>query len=194
MPLRPREVIQCDKDGSDIRWFSSALDACASLGVNGKEHIYKSIKYGVVAFGYRWRWADEPIVTPQSYDMRLKPIIAFKDGIDIEYPNIGIASKETGASISHIQDVILTGGQAKGYRFRLAGSPSKPIAKRQPKRKAVVAIDDQGDIVQEWPCAYDAAKGLGVIDAAIYHALNKKYPNAKCKGYQLRYKDEYNKQ
>lgn len=187
MPLTPRAIVQCTKEGEDIKTFPSALDACKELGIKNKEHIYKSIKYGVVAYGYRWRFADEPLVEPQTYGMRLKPVIATKDGIDVEHPSIVAASKETGATVSHIQECILTGGKAKGYRFRLAGTDPKPVAKRGVRYKVVVALDDDGNIAKRWPCVYDAARDLGVIDAAIYWAVNPKHPNAKCKGYWLRY-------
>ena len=191
MPLAPRAIVQCSKDGEDIRVFPSALEACEAVGTKHKVHIYKSIKYGVVAFGYRWRWIDEPLKDAQGYNMRLKPVIASKDGIETEYDNIVIASKDIGATISHIQEAILTGGTAKGYQIRLKGEEQKPKAKRSSRYKEVIAIDDDGNIVKQWASVYDASKELGVIDAAIYWCVSPKHPNAKCKGYRLRYKEGY---
>ena len=54
----------------------------------------------------------------------------------------------------------------------------------------IYAIDDDGNVVSEYECAYDCAKALDVIDAAVYWCLNPKHPNAKCKGHRLRYKPE----
>lgn len=187
MPLTPRAIVQCTREGKDIKAFPTISDACKELGITNKERIYKSIRHGVVAFGYRWRYADEPLAEPQGYGMRLKPIIATKDGVDKEYSNIVVASNEIGATISHIQEAILTGGVAKGYRFRMKGT--EPKKKKDRHRKTVYAIDDDGNVVKEWPCVYDAAAALGVIPAAIYLTINPKRPEARCKGYRLRYKE-----
>lgn len=55
--------------------------------------------------------------------------------------------------------------------------------------KEVVAIDDDGNVVREFESAYDAAEKLGVINAAVYWALNEKHSEARCRGYRLRYKE-----
>ena len=191
MALSPRAIVQCDKDGNDIRYFPSVKEACIELGIANKEHIYRSIKYGVVAYDCRWRYADEPLVEPVGFDMRLKPVIAAKDNVEEEYPSIVSASKATGASISHIQEAILTGGVAKGYRFYLAGT--SPKQKKPRFRKAVVAIDEDNNILKEWPSAYDAALDLGVNLSAIYLCINPKRRYSQCKGYRLKYKDDLNK-
>ena len=188
MPLTPRAIVQCDRDGKDIRSFPSVIEACKELGITNKEHIYRSIKYGVVAFGYRWRYLDEPLAEMQGYNMRLKPVIATdRDGVDHEYKSIVDASSDLGVSVSHIQEAIITGGLAKGYRFRLLGADPKP--KKNRHRNVVVALDDEGNIIKQWPSVYDAAENLGVIPSAIYWAINPKHKNAKCKGHRLRYKD-----
>ena len=54
--------------------------------------------------------------------------------------------------------------------------------------KEVVAIDDDGNVVREFEIAYDMAKYLGVINAAVIWALNEKRPEVRCKVYRLRYK------
>ena len=188
MPLTPRAVVQCTREGEDIKAFPTVIDACKELGIKNKEHIYKSIRHGVVAFGYRWRYLDEPLVEPQAYDMRLKAVVAVKDSVDQEFPSIVEASKATGATVSHIQQAILTGGKAKGYCFRLKGSGPKEAKGRH--CRAVVAVDDSGSTIREWPSVYATAESLGVIPAAIYQAINSRRPDAKCKGYRLRYKGD----
>lgn len=168
--------------------FPSVQEACEALGIKSKDAIYKAIKYGLLAKGYRWRYLNTPLTPPQSYAMRLKPVIVSKDDIDIEYPSIVEASKATGASVSHIQQAIITGGLAKGFRFRLAGVKPKPNQGRH--HKTVIAFDDKGHIVKRWGSVKEAAIDLGVIGAAIYWAVNPKHPNATCKGYRLRYEDD----
>ena len=191
MPNKSRAIIQCNRDGEDIQMFSSVQEAGLALGIGDTGHIYKSIKYGLVAHGYRWRWVDEPLVDISSYGMRLKKVVAYKDDRETIYPSIVAASNELGASVSHIQMAILTGGVAKGYRFRLLGDPVKPLARRSSRSRAIVSIDDDGHIMGEYGSAKEAALLLGVSGPAIYWCLSKSHADSKCKGYRLRYKDEY---
>lgn len=188
MPLTPRAIFQCTRNGEDIRVFGSVNDICNALHISSKDKIYKAIKYGLVAYGYRWRYEDELLVDPSHYDMRLKPIIAYKDDASISYPSISKASLELDISISLIQQAIITGGKAKGYRFALQGEASKEPARRRITRKAVVALDEEGNIIKEWDNVKSASKDLSVSPSFLYWCLSPKR-NVKCKGYKLRYKE-----
>ena len=185
MPLTARSIVQCGTDGKDIQSFESAEKACKTLGILNRGHLYKAIKYGLICKDFRWRWADSPLVEPQSYDMRGKAVIAIQGEVKKRYKNVAEASKATGATISSIQQAILTGGLAKGYRFKLVGYKAKPIAKRSPKVLEVVALNEKGKAIRRWPSVIIAAIELGVSPSAVYYAVH--HPGSKCQGFRLKY-------
>ena len=185
MPLTARAIVQCGKDGKDIRSFESAEKACKTLGILNRGHLYKAIKYGLICRDFRWRWADSPLVKPQSYDMRGKAVIAIQGEDKKRYKNVAEASRATGATVSSIQQAILTGGMAKGYRFKLVGSKAKPIAKRSPKVLGVVSLNEKGKAIKRWPSVIIAAIELGVSPSAVYYAVH--HPGSKCQGFRLKY-------
>lgn len=185
MPLTARAIVQCGKDGKDIQFFESAEKACKTLGILNKGHLYKAIKYGLICRDFRWRWVDSPLADPQSYDMRGKAVLATKGEDKKRYKHVAEASRATGASVSSIQQAILTGGLAKGYRYKLVGSKSKPIAKRSPKVLGVVALNEKGKTIKRWPSVIIAAIELGISPSAVYYAVH--HPGSKCQGFRLKY-------
>lgn len=58
--LRPwgRGVIRIDADGKEKRYVSCGVAAEAMIN-GSRSHIYKAIRTGRTAYGYRWRWAEE---------------------------------------------------------------------------------------------------------------------------------------
>lgn len=190
MANSPVKVVMCSKKGKDIATFKSAREACKKNGISSPSNIYKAIKYGLIVKGYRWRFIDQPLMDLVSYDMKNKPIVAIKDDIRKEYESIDKASKELGISISHIEQAIITGGIAKGYRFFILGEKEKDIPRRNNRKKEVVILDENNNILESFGSVNEASIYLGVIPSAVYYALNKKNKNARCKGKILRYKED----
>lgn len=186
-----RKVIKCDKEGNDIATFESTKEAALSFGSATGNAICKAIKHGHMAFGYRWRYLGEPLyIRREGTPGKSRKIISIDiDNKEVIYKSISEASRSLGIGITAIESALLMGCEAKGYHFRYEGEPIAKSYKHDRHRKRVVSIDDNGNVVEEYSSAQECAKALGVIDAAVYRCLNKKYPNAKCKGYRLRYLD-----
>ena len=191
MALSPRKVIQCDQSGKDVRVFASSKDAALCFGSKNPSAISKAIKHGLSAFGYRWRYEGEELA-PKSNGTpgKRRGIIAIEqdNGNETLFPSLSEASRKLGIGLTAIESSLQTGCLAKGYRFRYEGESLVESGKGKRHKRKVVAIDDDGNIVAEYDCAYDCAKAYGVIDAAVYWCLSPRHPNAKCKGYRLRYK------
>lgn len=193
MALTPRKVIQCDRAGNDLRSFSSAKEAASFFNSNCPSAVQKAIRHGTCAFGYRWRYEGEPLyIRLEGTPGKRRRIVAVSqtDGKETTYPSLSDASRQLGIGITAIESSLLMGCLAKGYRFRYEGEEMAESFKNKKHRQAVVAIDDDGNIVKEFPSAYEAAKELGVIHAAIYRCLSPRNPDAKCKGFRLRYKKD----
>lgn len=191
MALTPRKVIQCDKAGNDLRPFPSAKEAAAFFDSNCPSAIQKAIRHGTCAFGYRWRYEGEHLfIRPEGTPGKRRRIAAINqsDGVETTFPSLSEASRQLGIGITAIESSLLMGCLAKGYRFRYEGEALAKSYKHERHRKKVVAIDDDGGIVAEYPCAMECARSLGVIKAAVYRCLREKDSKAKCKGYRLRYK------
>ncbi len=193
MPNVPRKVVQCDRSGNDLREFSSAKEAALSLGFLTPNAINKAVRHGRCAFGYRWRYADMPLyIKPEGTPGKSRRIVAIaKDGGEEAFPSLSEASRKLGIGITAIESALQMACKAKGYRFRYEGEALAKSYKHERYRRKVVAIDDDGGIVAEYPCAMECARSLGVIKAAVYRCLREKDSKAKCKGHRLKYKDEY---
>lgn len=193
MPNVPRKVVQCDRLGNDLREFNSAKEAAFSLGFATANAINKAVRHGNCAFGFRWRYADQPLyIKPMGTPGKSRKIIALgEEGSETTFPSISEASRKLGIGITAIESALLMGCEAKGYHFRYEGEPLAKSYKHDRHKRKVIAIDDKGRIIAEYPCAFDCAKTLGVIKAAVYRCLKEKDSKAKCKGHRLRYKDEY---
>ena len=192
MGNKARKVIQVDKTGKDLREFSSAKEAALYCGYpNGSSAISKAIRHGSCAFSFRWRYKDEPLYIKESGTPgKRRRIVAINSNNEERlFLSISEASRELGIGISSIESSLLMGCYAKGYRFRYEGEAIEKSYKRERNRKEVVAIDNEGNVIASYPSAYVCAESLGVIPAAVYRCLNSNNPNAKCKGYRLRYKE-----
>lgn len=194
MPNVPRKVIQCDRAGNDLREFPSIKEAQLSFGSTKGNSINKAIRHGCCAFGYRWRYAGEPLsIKPEGTPGRSRRVIAIdKDGNEDILPSLSEASRKLGIGITAIESALLMGCKAKGYHFRYEDKPMAASYKHDRHNRKVVAIDEANQIVAEYPSAKDCAASLDVIKAAVYRCLSQKGLNAKCKGYRLRYKDDIN--
>lgn len=192
MPNTARKVIQCDRSGNDLREFVSAKEAALSFGSTNGNAINKAIRHGNCAFGYRWRYADEPIyIKPEGTPGKSRSIVAIdENGTESIFSSLSEASRQLGIGLSAIESALHTGCAAKGFHFRYEGEPIAKSFKREKHRKAIIAIDDECQVVAQYASAYECAANLGVIPAAVYRCLNKNNPDAKCKGYRLRYKND----
>ncbi len=193
MPNVPRKVVQCDRAGNDLHEFNSAKEAALSLGFATSNAINRAARHGHCAFGYRWRYADMSLyIKPEGTPGKSRAIIAIGGNGDEEaFPSISEASRKLSIGLTAIEGALLRGCAAKGYHFRYEGEPLAKSYKHERHRRKVVAIDDGGRIVAEYPSAMECAKSLGVIEAAVYRCLREKDSKAKCKGHRLRYKGEY---
>lgn len=193
MSNTPRKVVQCDKEGNDLRTFNSAKEAALSFGSVTANAVNKAIRHGHCAFGYRWRYFGQPLyIKPEGTPGKKRGILAIdKEGNETLFPSLSEASRKLDIGLTTIESALLKGHEAKGYHFRYEGEPLARSYKHDRHRRSVVAIDEQGDIVAEYASASDCAASLGVITAAVYRCLREKGSKAKCKGYRLRYKDQY---
>lgn len=192
MPNVARKVIQCDKAGNDLQTFSSSLEAARSFGSSGSGNaISKAIRHGQCAYGYRWRYADEPLyIKPKGTPGKARRIIAVDEQEkEIILPSISGASRKLGIGVSSIESALISGCAAKGYRFHYEGSSPAKSYKHDRHHLGVEALDEEGNVVGVYDSAKEAAARLGVIPAAIYRCLNPKNKDAKCKGYRLRYRE-----
>lgn len=194
MKDRSRKVIQCDLEGNEIRVFDSAAQAATSYGSKWATSIHKAIKYGLVFYSSRWKYEGEELVellkaTPGLRRKVVAVNLATKE--ETVFPSMSEASRQLSLGLTSIESSLQTGGKAKGYTFYYEDVGPMPKERKIRTRNAIVALNDEGEIVREWKSAYDAAKELGVINAAVYRCLNKGNLNAKCKGYRLRYKNDY---
>ena len=191
MPITARKVVQCDQDGNPIASFDSAL--LASRACNGKTatSIHRAIRYGLLAFGYRWKYEDEPL-KPRSDGTpgKRRKVIALDLSSNEEtlFESMSEASRSIGIRLSAIESAIQTGCKAKGYRFRYEGEGFITPSKSAPYRKKVVALDDEDNPAIIFESAYEAAEKLRVNPSAIYWCLNPKHHSSKCKGYRFRYR------
>lgn len=191
MARTPRKVIQCDKDGKAIASFPSAKAASLSHGSPYPNAIHKAIRYGMTAFGYRWRYEGKECVNPlKKTPGKRRPIISIdiKDHQECLFESLSKASRELGIGISAIEHALLTGGQVKGYRFRYTDADAVIPAKRQPLTRSIEAIDEVGQVVATYPSAKEASKALGVSLSMIYWCTAHKRKQRRCKGLYLRYK------
>ncbi len=191
MARTPRKVIQCDKDGKAITSFPSAKAASLSHGSPYPNAIHKAIRYGMTAFGFRWRYEGEECVSPiKKTPGKRRPIISIniKDHQERLFESLSNASRNLGIGISAIEHALLTGGQVKGYRFRYADADAVIPAKSQPLTRSIEVIDEVGQVVANYPSAKEASKALGVSLSMIYWCTAHKSKNRRCKGYRLRYK------
>ena len=186
------KVIQCTKEGKDLREFSSAKEAQLFFGSKTGNSISKAIKHGNCAFGYRWRYAGQPLyIKPEGTPGKRRAIIADDlKGTETSYPSISEASRKLGVGITSIESSLLMGCTVKGYRFRYEGEPFSESFKHKRNRRKVLFLDDDGNVIKEYESAYDCAKDLGVIPGAVYRCLRGDKPNARCKGRRLRFKPE----
>ena len=191
MARTPRKVIQCDKDGKAIASFPSAKAASLSHGSPYPNAIHKAIRYGMTAFGYRWRYEGEDCVNSiKKTPGKRRPIISIniKDNQERLFESLSSASKDLGIGISTIEHALLTGGQVKGYRFRYADADAVIPAKRQPLTRSIEVIDEVGQVIATYPSAKEASLALGVSLPMIYWCTAHKESARRCKGYRLRYK------
>lgn len=191
MPLSPRRIIQCDLDGNEIRYFDSVKQALESLGSKWPTSINRAAKYGLTFHGYRWRFEGEELVTnPKGTPGARRKIVAvnLENKEEETFLSLSEASRRLGIGLTSIESSLQTGGNVKGYTFYYLDKGPLPKERKKRMHRAVIAIDEEGKMIKEWPSVSNAAKELGVIDAAIYGCLNSKNPNARCKGYRLRYK------
>ena len=193
MPNIPRKVVQCDRDGDDLRVFPSIKEAQLSFGSLNGNSINKAIKHGCCAFGYRWRYLDQPLyIKPEGTPGKSRSIIAFDDnGVEETFLSLSAASRSLGIGLSTIESALLMGCKAKGYYFRYEGESLAKSYKHERHKRKVIAIDEDGHVLTEYASAIEAAESLGVIKAAVYRCLRDKDSKAKCKGHRLRYQDEY---
>ena len=190
MANKPSRIIQCDKEGKDLREFSSAKEAQLFFGSKTGNSISKAIKHGNCAFGYRWRYVGQPLyVRPEGTPGKRRTIISDDlKGTETSYPSISESSRKLGIGITAIESSLLMGCTVKGYRFRYEGEPFSESFKHNRNRRQILVIDDDGNVIKEYANAYDCAKDFGVIPGAIYRCLRSCNPNARCKGRRLRYK------
>ena len=191
MALKERKVIQCYLDGSEIHIFDSAKQAASAMNSKWAMSIYRSIRYGFPAFGYLWKYEGCELTKRGDLTPGKKRKIVSKDistGKKRTHASISQASRELGVAVSSIESSLLTGCKAKGYIFYYSGESPVPSAKKNAYRKAVVALNDQDDVVREWPSVHAAAKELGVTIGAIYQCLGKDSQGRKCKDYRWAYK------
>ena len=186
------KVIQCDKEGNDLREFSSAKEAQLFFGSKTGNSISKAIKHGNCAFGYRWRYVGQPLyIKPEGTPGKRRAIIARDlNGAETSYPSISEASRKLGVGITSIESSLLMGCTVKCYRFRYEGEPFSESFKHKRNRRKVLVFDEDGNVIKEYESAYDCAKDLGVIPGAVYRCLRGDKPNARCKGHRLRFKQE----
>ncbi|MBO5527997.1 MAG: hypothetical protein J6A47_01585 [Bacilli bacterium] len=192
MANKPSRIIQCDKQGNDLREFSSAKEAQLFFGSKTGNSISKAIKHGNCAFGFRWRYVGQPLfIKPEGTPGKRRAIIADDlKGAETSYPSISEASRKTDIGITSIESSLLMGCTVKGYRFRYEGEKFSESFKHKRNRRKVLVLDDDGNVIKEYESAYDCAKNLGVIPGAVYRCLRGDNPNARCKGHRLRFKPE----
>lgn len=186
-----RKVIQCDTSGKEIRCFDSSRQAALSFGSIWPSSIHRSIKYGVTAFGFRWKYVgDELIKKARGTPGSKRKVIAIAGDIALPFESLSKASRILGIKLSTIEHAILTGDKVKGYRFYYQDIGPGLMEKKGRSKKPVVAVDNCGKPIKEWSSVIAAAFSLEVVPSAVYWCLNKKHPNAKCKGYRFRYKED----
>lgn len=190
MARTPRKVIQCDKDGKAIASFPSAKAASLSFGSPYPNAIHKAIRYGMTAFGFRWRYEGEDCSKPiKKTPGKRRPIISINiDNQERLFESLSNASKDLGIGISAIEHALLTGGQVKGYRFRYADADAVTPAKQNPLTRPIEVIDEVGQVVATYPSAKEASKALGVSLSMVYWCTAHKKKQRRCKGLHLRYK------
>ena len=195
MAGRSIKVVQCSIDGNDIASFPSAKDAALALGGKFGSSITRSIRYGTTSFGYRWRYFDKPLKEMRSDNQMGKArriVVTKPDGTYIAtYPSQSEAARQLGIGISLIESLLMTGGSSKDYHFYFEDLGDKRNDTPRYARE-IVSLNEDGSIYEEYPSVKVAAKSLGVIPAAVYIALRKDKPNARCKGHRFRYKSEVN--
>lgn len=193
MPGVPIIVIQCSLSGEDIRSFPSASEAAQNFGGKCPTPITRSIKYGTCAYGFRWRYHGTPLKPLRSDTKAGKArriVVTKPDGTYITtYPSQSEASRQLGIGITLIESLLMTGGSSKDYHFYYEELGDKRNDSTRICRP-IVALNDDDTIHAEYPSVKEAAKTLGVIPAALYVALRKSQPNARCKGHRFRYKQD----
>ena len=189
MPNSPIKIIQCDDDGNEIRIFDSASDAAKSFGNPTPNWIRKAAKNGTKAFGYRWKYyGTELKIKKAGTPGKKRSILAWKesDQTKLVFPSLSQAARELQLGVTSIEDALLNGRPRKGYYFQYLDEEPKTNFRKY--KKPLVAIDDEDNIVLEFPSVPDAAKALSVTPSALYFCLRPGFPNCRCKGYKWRYK------
>lgn len=69
------------------------------------------------------------------------------------YPSLTASSKDFSIGISAIEDSLLTGHVAKGYRFRYKGAKQMPINKKKRPVYSFLGLDASNNNIKEWPSA-----------------------------------------
>lgn len=189
MPNSPIKVIQCDENGNELRVFNNATEAAKYLSKESPNFIQKAIKNGTKAFGYRWKYyGTELKIKKTGTPGKRRSILAWKefDQTKLLFPSLSQAARELHLGVTSIEDALLNGRPRKGYYFQYLDEEPKTNYKKY--KKPLVAIDEDGNIVFEFPSVPDAAKALSVSPSALYFCLRPGFPNCRCKGYRWRYK------
>lgn len=189
MPNSPIKIIQCDDDGNEIRIFDSASDAAKSFGNLTPNWVRKAARNGTKAFGYRWKYyGTELKIKKTGTPGKKRSILAWKesDQTKLVFPSLSQAARELHLGVTSIEDALLNGRPRKGYYFQYTNEET--ITKYKKHRKPLVAIDDDDNVVHEYPSVAKAAESLSVSPSALYFCLRPGFQNHRCKGFRWRYK------
>lgn len=191
MAKQARRVVQCSLDGEELRYFESALEASKAMGGSYPTSIFRSIQYGRPAFRFRWKYEGEELKPlPCGTPGRRRRVISINTLTkeEITFISLSEASRSLGIGISTIESSLETGGVGKGYLFRYEGEESITPSRGNTFNRPILALDENGNTLREYPSVREASRILGVNESAIYRCLRKNNPQAKCKGYLFRYK------
>ncbi len=185
-----KKVVAVDNDGNDAHIFDNAKIAANHFSSNYPNSIFRSIRYGVKAFGYRWKYLGEELISPPIPKKGRKTgVIARKEetGEELSYSSLSEASRCLRIGLSAIESALLTGNKSKGYRFRYQGEEVRVPAKKRPMKLEVVALNDNREVAMRFSSVTSAAEHFHVVPSAIYRCLRKGSEDRRCKGYYWRY-------
>lgn len=193
MPFMPgiaHKIIQCDLEGNELRQFSSAKDAAEWIGVKYPTAIRRAIKCGVVAYGYRWKYAGKELIPlPKATPGVKRRVVAvnLETGRETLFASISEASRVLGIGVSHISNALITGCKGNNYRFFYEEAGAESLSKKPRPCHEILCYGKRGEPKRVFASAKECALALGVSVPAVYRCINAKRSQPRCQGYRLRY-------
>lgn len=192
MSNRPRSIIMCSSNGEELKIFATAKDAAEYLGKTWPNPIYRSINYGTLAFGYRYKYQGEELkIAKEGTPGKRRAIIAIdiKHNKEFEFISISECSRQMHISITAIESALHYGHKVKGHHFKYKDEELVPQSQKNARKRHVLLLDDEGNIVKEYSSVHELAAAYGVTIGAIYQYVNPKILPKRFRGYFVRYKE-----